>query len=348
MNKSWQIFKSLSEGTLCIKEELKDTFERNFTAQALYTYAKHLILTSRISTDMNEKKECFEKALSSFSKAFRITRLPIYLFDFACLLYEDNQIEDAITLFQNFLYLQSSFRPDLVEQTILNQRNLEQAINVAKTRLTSLPNDNISTIETPAILILAVRIIDTSYKCGQAFKKEIDEKFGKDSKDAILNLIKVQYEFLFFFAHLTTRFAFAKFGNEFRTKLQNILGLYFEVTTTEAWFGHWPEKFKVGISDQFWNKLNVSEMEYSECKELLVEGGPFSDKGLFSKLGLNIASLFGNNIGIDTKCVMVSVEQFRVMELEKLIDLVGNELNDSQEKIMENFASFLRMNKKES
>lgn len=176
---------------------------------------------------------------------------------------------------------------------------------------------------------LAIAIVDTSYKCGQEFKEPIDKKFGKDSKEAMLNWVKVQYEFLFFFCHLAMRSALSQLGNDKRTKLQKLIGPILSTSTTEAWVGHWPEDLKERIKTDFFNNINVAELDYSECKGgLLVKDQPFSKDGLFSRLAINIAQLSGyeNNPGIILQCESVAVKNFGEMKLDKLINAVGKEI----------------------
>jgi hypothetical protein len=155
---------------------------------------------------------------------------------------------------------------------------------------------------------LAVSIVDISYKCGQEFKESIDEKFGKDSKEAMTSWVQVQYEFLFFYTHLVMRSALSKLGNDKRIKLQDLLG---------------------PILVNFIHNLNVAEMDYSECKGgLLVKDQPFSENGLFSRLAMNIARLSGheNNPATILKCITIGVDKFAEMKLNLLIDAVGKEI----------------------
>lgn len=176
---------------------------------------------------------------------------------------------------------------------------------------------------------LACAIADTSYMCGQEFEEFIDEKFGKDSQDAMFGYIQVQYEFLFFFAHLAMRFALSKLGNDKRNKLQDLLGPILANATTEAWAGHWPEKFKEGIRNDFCHNINVAEMDYSECKGgLLIKDQPFSEDALFSRVSLNIARLSGDENNPETimRCTSIVVKKFADMKLDQLIDSVGKEL----------------------
>jgi len=175
---------------------------------------------------------------------------------------------------------------------------------------------------------LACAIVDTSYQCGQEFKELIYEKFGKDSKEAMDSWVQVKYEFLFFFAHLANRFALSKLGNNKRIKLQDLLGPMLVNCTTEAWFGHWPEKYQEGIKNDFYNNINLAELEYSKCKKLLPEKDESPKDTLFWELGKNIARLSGyeNNPVVIIQCIDVSVKKFTNMKLDKLIDSAGKEI----------------------
>jgi hypothetical protein len=179
-----------------------------------------------------------------------------------------------------------------------------------------------------AIINLACAIVKTSDQCAQEFKKLVDEKFGKDSKEAMESWLLVQYEFLFFFAHLANRSAFSRLGNNKRTKLQNLLGPILADSTTEAWFGHWPEKLKEGIKHDFYNNINVAELEYSKCKKLFPEKDEGTKDTLFWELGKNIAELSGwdHNPTVIVECMCFSFEKFAEMKLDELIDSAGKEI----------------------
>lgn len=186
----------------------------------------------------------------------------------------------------------------------------------------------LKSFKTSGIGDLALAIVDTSYKCGQEFKELIDKKIGKDSKEAMTSWVQVQYEFLFFFTHLAMRSAFSKLGNDKRNKLQDLLGPILVNSTTEAWFGHWPTKFKEGIKNDFFTNINNAEIEYSKYKKLYPEKAEGSKDTLFWELGKNIARLSGyeNNPEVIVLCVKVSVKKFVDMKLDQLIDVAGKEI----------------------
>ena len=128
--------------------------------------------------------------------------------------------------------------------------------------------------------------------------------------------------------HMANRIAFGKLGNERRIKLQDELAPLIIDPTIKSLFGHWPQKSKERIKSDFCEKLNDTEIEYSDCKELLSKDNPFSDKALFSKLAKNVAELSGhpNNPEMLIQIITLSVNAWKNMKLEELVDAIGKEL----------------------
>ncbi len=180
----------------------------------------------------------------------------------------------------------------------------------------------------PALKALGLAILTASVKSGEFFKKDIDEKFGKDSKDATTYFMEVQYEFLFFFTHLTMRFVFGELGHEKRVELQNLLVPILMESSTEAWFGHWPNDLKEGIKKDFKNNINSAELEYSKYKKMFPEKDEGSKDTMFWEFGKNIARLSGheNDIVIITKCMAYAVEILKQIKLKDLVISAGKEL----------------------
>jgi hypothetical protein len=180
----------------------------------------------------------------------------------------------------------------------------------------------------PKIADLSCVVVDRSYKCGQQLKSQIDEKFGKDSKESIMALIRVQYEFLFLFSHLTILFAYSILGDQKARNLQGFLGPLLADSTTESWFGHWPEELKKSIQDNFFTNMNIADNEYAKCNELLIKDEPFSDNAIFSKLAKDIAEIIGcsNDQNAITNIILITVDTFSDMKLQELIKNASSDL----------------------
>ena len=137
---------------------------------------------------------------------------------------------------------------------------------------------------------LASRIVQASLSDAEAVKSSIQ---GTDEKDKTKRWFAVVCEFLYFYMHLTNRFAYRELGHEQRCKLQNELYPLIVRPTIETIVGHWPQNLKDGIERDFMANLNNSEMEYGECKQLLDRENPLAQDALFSKFAGNICDLLG-------------------------------------------------------
>jgi len=176
-----------------------------------------------------------------------------------------------------------------------------------------------------AVLELSDVIFESSLACAEALRNDLN---GSTKKERQEKWIYVLFEFICFFMHMTNRIAFGKLGNKRRIKLQGKLAPLIIDSTIESLFGHWPKKLKERIKSDFYEKLNNAEVEYSNCKELLTKDKPFSDTSLFSKLSKNVAELSGHpdNPAMIILIITLSVDIWKNMKLEELIDAVGKEL----------------------
>jgi len=168
-------------------------------------------------------------------------------------------------------------------------------------------------------------IFKTSIECAEALKNYLNFSTEKEKQE---KWVYVLFEFIYFFMHMTNRLSFSKLGNEQRIKLQGELAPVVIDPTIKSLFDHWPKNLKEGIKNEFYEKLNDAEIEYSDCKELLSKDNPFSDNALFSKLAKNVAELSGhsNNPEMLIQIITLSVDAWKNMRLEELVDAVGKEL----------------------
>jgi hypothetical protein len=122
-----------------------------------------------------------------------------------------------------------------------------------------------------ALLNLSKKVFENSLLCAESLRKDLEEKYGKGSKEFHSKYTMVLFEFMYFFLHLTNRSAFKQLGQEKRNKLLEELGPVVADAATETLFGHWPQNLKDGIKRDFYDSLDNSEMEYASCKQLLVK-----------------------------------------------------------------------------
>lgn len=107
------------------------------TAQGLFNYAKDQIMRCDFDINKGDKKEFINKAIASVSKAYNFCPLPIYIYDLACFMEMNDKINEAKDTFRFFLELQSNFKPNQIQEILLNahNRDINEAIKDAKEKL---------------------------------------------------------------------------------------------------------------------------------------------------------------------------------------------------------------------
>ena len=165
---------------------------------------------------------------------------------------------------------------------------------------------------------LAIAIAKASQDCAGQMKPMLDVPDGKEKKEAE---VLVFYEFVYFFMHMTMRSASVQMTEQQIQKLQGYLGPLISSTAVDSFFAHWPEDMKKKIRDEFFDKLNDAEMEYSACKELLSEKNPLTGDSLFSKLARNVVELCGNsmNPAVLTLVISAGADAYKGLQLDTLV-----------------------------
>jgi hypothetical protein len=190
-------------------------------------------------------------------------------------------------------------------------------------------NNTISTVMQSAVGNLAGvgelsrRIVLASLKDAEALKSDIH---AKDEKDCTKRWFAVVCEFLYFFMHLTSRFAYREFGHERRCKIQDQLYPLIIRPTIESIFGDWPQNLKDGMESEFIENLGRAEIEYGECKQLLNRANPLVQDALFSKFAGNVCELMGADktdtaayAGTFMKVLELATDSFSQLDLQECL-----------------------------
>ena len=159
---------------------------------------------------------------------------------------------------------------------------------------------------------LATAIVSASQACYENLKPQLlfrDERHHNEQEFALFG------EFMFFFIHLTMRFAASQMNAKQIELLQSFLGPSLADVTVGSFCGHWPQELKAKIKSEFYDNLNQAEAEYSRSTELFSEEKPFTGDSLFSKLGRNVAELTGHSMNPATITMVVTAAVFSYKEI---------------------------------
>jgi hypothetical protein len=180
--------------------------------------------------------------------------------------------------------------------------------------------------EFPAVAGLARQIVEASLKDAEALKAFIDPT---DEKDAFVCLYMTVCEFLYFFLHLTNRFAYAELGHEARCKVQEELYPLIIRPVIESILGDWPADRKKRLQGEFIQSLNNSELEYGECKKLVNSDNPYAGDALFSKFADRVCeTICGEKIetkrllDIHPKATQLAFDSFKALNLSETLRLI--------------------------
>ena len=111
-----------------------DDIKKGTTAFALSNYATAQVRMSEIESQKEKREKLLEKAIAAIAKAYSIYQLPIYLYDFACLMEMTGKANLARNMFKDFLNKQLEFKPNKVDELLLKQRDIDEAVKDAKAK----------------------------------------------------------------------------------------------------------------------------------------------------------------------------------------------------------------------
>jgi hypothetical protein len=148
-----------------------------------------------------------------------------------------------------------------------------------------------------------------------------------DEKERIQREIYIFYEFIYFFMHMTMRQAFAALTAARLEELQAYLGPLISSVAIDSYFAHWPEDRKQRMTGEFYEKLNDSELEYTESTqfETALEGDERMNaklKALFMTLASNVADWAADNkddIAVVAPVIKTAISEWKNMKLDALV-----------------------------
>ena len=126
-------------GHYFMKEELMDSFKRSIIALCMMGRAERFLIEAGcgslrvpLSAGQRYRPECAEKACQAAAKACGIFPLSVYFYDFGCVLQQIGRSGEARQMFTEFLRRVGTETLDPIMQSVLKQRDVEQAAQRAR------------------------------------------------------------------------------------------------------------------------------------------------------------------------------------------------------------------------
>src|ERR1700674_2637598 len=84
VQREFAAFKKPNGEVFCVRADIKEEFDREVTARALYYYATNQLRLSGYDSCKDQKTDLIDKARSSLLKATLLSSLPMYKYYLAC------------------------------------------------------------------------------------------------------------------------------------------------------------------------------------------------------------------------------------------------------------------------
>jgi len=109
---------------------------------------------------------------------------------------------------------------------------------------------------------IALAIVKAATNCRDNVKQWIDSDTESDRQQTEIYLY---FELLYFYMHMTLLKVVGRVNSAQLQKLQDFLILLIPATAIDSYFAHWPTHLKEKMNDEFIERLNDAEREYTEC-----------------------------------------------------------------------------------
>ena len=119
-----------------VHPDFADTLQNGGTARALSFYAHTQAMDAEFEDEEKEKEKLFEKALAASIKAYSTYQLPIYLYDTAFYMSKIGEDEAAKYMFEKFLNKQAEYKPNDFDDILMQDYDVDNAIEEAKKEIT--------------------------------------------------------------------------------------------------------------------------------------------------------------------------------------------------------------------
>jgi hypothetical protein len=189
-------------------------------------------------------------------------------------------------------------------------------------KMTRLLTDTLKTVEKEhkPMSDLGMAIIKASVNCRDALKNQIK---APTEGVRLEREAYVLYEFIYFYMHMTMRCAQPVLNKSQMEKLQSFLGPSISKTAIDSYFLHWPDDLKGKMINEFYEKLNETELEYTNCTKFnTAEQGEEKQKqmfrALFITLGKYVEPILSGDENVDVMTTVLLIPRIAMIEYGKM------------------------------
>jgi len=132
----------------------------------------------------------------------------------------------------------------------------------------------------------------------------------------------ILFEFIYFYLHLTDRFAFGHMNDEQREILMIDLGELCITAAVDAVFLKWPEDKKKKIKEEYMGNFNISVAEYNKYKKWLPEKDEGAKGTLLWEFGKKITKLARQELSFRLAVMQTVTNSLKDLDIKSFINRV--------------------------
>jgi hypothetical protein len=146
----------------------------------------------------------------------------------------------------------------------------------------------------------------------------LDNKGIDQNKYVLSNTkwVSILFEFIYFYLHLTDRFAFGHMNEERRGSLMTDLEEVCITAAVDAVCLRWPEDIKEKIKEECMGNFYISMAEYSKCKKWFPKKDEGAKGTLFWEFVKTIAKLAGQEHVVIFKLTVMQIATNSLKDLD--------------------------------
>ena len=177
---------------------------------------------------------------------------------------------------------------------------------------------------------LALSIVNATSECIQKITPFLPQSSDHQQRaDKMLLKMLVTFELTGFFFHLMDRQAYQSFDLGARSIIQDVIYPIVYPVIVDSFVGHWPEKYKSKIKDDFIAQINDAELDYARCQKLITQSEKFDENVLIPTLSQRIFGIIGYSTEWDSLsetnknlASMIQTLVYQALEKMQLVKLV--------------------------